>query len=263
METRSIQLPFCGFYESEASRLIDREIEDAFDYSEGGGLSHVPNETWYKTPYAIDYKAIQLALVKAYVDAFADQYKDETGIDLTPHFEEMTSPREYNFETDRVFVSVPVSVVNALFTESEKDNHVKLAEEIKDNCTSYDGFISFYSNNPGDWLRKPVLTWDHNELKILLEAVLAIHYDPKKRGRGHFDLWDLLERWTCNGGLSNAVWEAIPAKVAEFADIQRDYGKPIDFARWTDTGQAYEDGCDDDDAPLAPLPCKETVTMKL
>lgn len=260
MEKRSIQLPFCGFYESSASGMIDDGVNQAFDYSDGGGVYNVPDECWYKTPYRIDYKAISIALVEAYVDAFAEQYEDETGINITPEFEELTSPREYNFETDRVFVSVPLSVVAALFTESEKDGHNHLAETIKDNCTSYDGFFSYYPNNLGAWLLKPINTWDHNELKILLEAVLDIHYEPKKHGSGHFDLWNLLERWSSNGGLSNAVWDAMPEKVREFADVQRDYGKALDFMRWIETGQPYEDGSE---ADAAPLPCKDTIPMKI
>lgn len=42
---------------------------------------------------------------------------------------------------------------------------------IKKRFTSYDGFISFYSNRIEDWLDKPLTEWDHNELGTLLYAL--------------------------------------------------------------------------------------------
>ena len=260
METLSIQLPFCGFYESCASQMIDDEIERAFDYSDCGGEHNIPDEIWYKAPYAIDYKAIEIELVKAYVDAFADRFEGETGIPLPLTFEEMTSPREYNFTTDRVFCLIPVSAVNAMFTASEADNHAQLAKVIKDTFTSYDGFFSSYSNDLGDWLLKPVLTWDHNELMTLLNAVIAIH---ETDSTDDWSLWDMLESWAGNGGLSNAVWGAMPKELQAFADVQRDYGKAVDFSLWIKTGIAYEEGSDEAGAALPPPRCDKTIDMKL
>jgi hypothetical protein len=253
-ETRSIQLPFCGFYESDASHMIDQEIEQAFS-DENGDCLNVPEETYFKKEYCIDNKAIEIELVKAYVDAYEAQYESETGILLNATFEEMTSPREYNFSTDRVFITVPLATVKKLYAQSRKDKHVELAKVIKDQCTIYSGFISFYSNDLTDWLAKGFLAWDHNELKILLQAVLNIH-----NSEADFNMCDLLESWTCNGGLSNAVWGAIPAIVQEFAEVQRDYGKAVDFEAWVRTGVAYENGSDE---ALPPPRCKETMELPL
>ena len=240
--------------------MIDDEIEQVFDYSNGGGHSHIPEETYFSREYGIDNRAIKIELVKAYVDAFNERFEGETGIALNAVFETMTSPREYNFETDRVFVDVPIATVNALFTESEKDKHVKLTTVIKDQCTSYDGFYSYYSNDLGQWLLKPLLTWDHNELGILLQAVAAIHCDTA------WCVGDLLESWVVNGRLSNAVWGAMPAKLQEFAEVQREYGEAVDFALWVDTGKAYPEGLTEDEIKdIEPLPeprCTETIEMR-
>lgn len=256
-ETRSIQLPFCGFYESDASRMIDGEIEQAFS-DEKGNCLNVPEETYFKKEYCIDHKAIEIELVKAYVDAYEAQYEGETGILLNATFEEMTSPREYNFETDRVFITVPLATVKKLYAASKKDKHVELAKEIKKRCTSYDGFYSFYSNNLDDWLVKGFLAWDHNEMKILLQAVLNIH-----DSEADFNVYELLESWCSNGGLSNAVWSAMPPLVREFAEVQRDYGKAVDFDAWVHTGIAYENGSDEASEALPPPRCKETMELPL
>jgi hypothetical protein len=64
---------------------------------------------------------------------------------------EMTSPRYYNFETDRLWADVELKDgweddVRAFMTE----NADWLRERIKDDWTSYDGFMSFMSNNFDD-----------------------------------------------------------------------------------------------------------------
>ncbi len=248
METRSIQLPFCGFYESEADYMIENEIESVFATDDGGCNHNIPSDVYYKA----DHKSVRIALVKAYVDAYADWFEGETGIALNPAFEEMTSPREYNFETDRVFISVSVLAITAMFEQSEADNHKALAQAIKDNCTSYDGFWSFYNNDLGSWLLKPVLTWDHNELKILLEAVLSLHTDSEA------DIYDLLDSWRGNGGLSDAVWTSLTPELQAFADLQREHGKALDYDVWQETGAAWSEETGE---PMPPLRCKETIEM--
>lgn len=257
---RSIQLPFCGFYESEASRMIDDEIEQAFA-DENGTVLNIPQEIYYKKDYTIDYYSIKIEFVKAYIEAFADRFEGETGINLHASFEEMTSPKEYNFKTDRVFALVPDEVITQLFIESEKDKHEHLAEVIKDRCTSYDGFYSYYSNQLSAWLEKPLASWDHNELELLLIAVAAIHCDTSD-----WHVWDLMESWMCNGGLSNAVWEAMPAVTHDFADTQRYYGKAVDFGLWLETGKAYAEGTDldalEEGDKLPPPRCDKTLEMK-
>jgi hypothetical protein len=81
----------------------------------------------------------------------------------------MTSPRFYNFETDRVFANISEHAARKLFAYSRKlDNHATLAKVIRARFTSRDGFHSFYSNSLAEWLEKPLDEWDHNELGTLL-----------------------------------------------------------------------------------------------
>lgn len=89
-------------------------------------------------------------------------------------FETMTSPREYNFQTDRLFADVPLKVMRELFKRSAADNHAKLSHVIRQRFTSRDGFSSFYSNNLADWIAKPLREWDHNEFGTLIIAALQV-----------------------------------------------------------------------------------------
>lgn len=261
----SVKIPFCGFYESAASQMLDDELEQAFDYSDGGGYSHIPDEVHWM----LDFSDAQQQLVKAYLEAWQDAFKEATGINLSGVYDGMDSPREYNFSTDRIFIKVSSEVVQALWAESVKDNHVTLAKQIKASFTSYDGFWSHYSNDLATWLEKPVLEYDHNELMTLLVSVLSIHSPGCEQDSwGDFGLYTLLEHWQCNGGASDAVWSAMPDKVQQFAELQRDFGKPMSWELWEATGKAYEEGTTIEDALAEGAEvfhprCKDTIELNL
>lgn len=252
----SICIPFCGFYESAASGMIDDEIEQMFDYSDGGGMSNIPDETYWSKEFSINHHAIQLDFCAAYVDAFNDMFESETGIALNLGFETMTSPREYNFETDRIFAFITPEAVKAMFDASADDEHKTLGEVIHDRHTSYDGFYSYYTNEVDIWLMKGFKQFDHNELQTLLIAVLKINGVDMD----DFDTWDLMDRYRGNGGISDAVWTNTPAKVCEFAELQREHGKPLDFEVFIETGAAWNH---ESDEPCPPLRCKETLELSL
>jgi hypothetical protein len=64
---------------------------------------------------------------------------------------EMTSPRYYNFETDRLWGDVELrDDWMDVIREFMEENSDWLRERIKDEWTSYDGFMSFMSNNFDD-----------------------------------------------------------------------------------------------------------------
>ena len=123
--------------------------------------------------WCADYKKIHEAAARSIADAWYGAANEEVGFDLGLTFDEMVSPREYNFTTDRIFMSIPRNSVAKLFRISRAENHTKLREAIKDRFTSYDGFRSFYSNDLNDWLRKPLSSWDHNEIGTLLAALVG------------------------------------------------------------------------------------------
>lgn len=229
----SIQIPFCGFYESAASSIIDDAFNDAFYYNDCGDYA-VPDEAWFK----LDCSEARRELVTEYLDAWQEVFKDKTGISLAGKFDGMESPREYNFTTDRIFIEVSGDVVQALWAESVANGHKQLAEVLLARHTSYDGFWSHYSNNLDTWLEKPVTEWDHNELESLLIAVLCIHC-PDWDEDSDFEVWNLLEHWQGNGGASDAIWSAMPEEMQAFAELQREAGEPCSYELYIATGKPY------------------------
>lgn len=203
MKTLSINIPFGGFYESKWSDLVDDAAEQhARDYAgDGQKEADIPealrlseSEVSECVFSACNYYAGYAAIARDYPEAFNAQALNVLGFDLNLTFEELTSPREYNFETDRIFCRIPVSIVRRLFALSRKDRHSRLSATIASRFTSRSGFISFYDNTLQSWLEKPLLDWDANELGTLLIACLdgelddmEIYYSMSDNSHQYFE----------------------------------------------------------------------------
>lgn len=205
MEKLEIEIPFCGFYNSEAESMIDSEIEQSFDIP-GTGNPEIPEDFYDK----MSYKKIFIAFCKHYTECFEEWLNRELDIDITLTFKDMQSPREYNFSTDRIFCEISEKDIKKLW---EIVDVQKLAEVVKNRCTSYDGFCSFYPNtlDKGEWLR-PLLKWDYNQLQILLEACF------ESAGVENMDFWDIMEDSNCNGEMDSVIWDNVPPECLQMID---------------------------------------------
>ena len=164
-----INIPFAGFYESLYSGELDAVQERFVEYEveKDPGLNpDIPNNSLW---HCADYGKAFNHIARQYVDHFNQHLIDEYELDLDLKFESMTSPREYNFETDRIFCEISEENVRKL-RSAVSDPALRLA--IKGRFTSRSGFISSYDNDLDDWNPDP-LTWDHNELGTLLVALLS------------------------------------------------------------------------------------------
>ncbi len=178
----SVNIPFSGFYNSLWSDEIDQQERQEVEYNceERQEEEGIPPELRLdETEYfdilmrRSDYSAMYISAAHAIADAWNSLASDELGFPLGMTFEEMTSPKFYNFETDRIFMSVPRDSVAKLMRLARRDQYVRLIAAIKERFTSRSGFISSYSNCLGDWLAKPLSQWDHNELGTLLGAYVG------------------------------------------------------------------------------------------
>lgn len=163
-----INIPFAGFYNSMFSGELDAVQERFVEYEveKNPGLDpDIPNNAlWHCADYGIAYDHI----ARAYVAHFNQYLIDEYDLDLGLKFESMQSPREYNFETDRIFCEISEENVRKLRSAVSDPG---LRQAVKDRFTSRSGFISSYPNDLSRWNPDPT-TWDHNELGTLLVALL-------------------------------------------------------------------------------------------
>lgn len=196
-----IELPFTGFYESIHSSQIEGAIEQLFADDHGELTTELSDAV---DSAAIDYKAIHNEYAKEYIAAFASE------LDLTLEFDELTSPREYNFETDRIFAAIPAGQINKIRREVEK--HADWPQCLRDNFTSYDGFWSHYSTDPGDevWTRAEL---DECQYEVIINFWLEKikGYEPNQIDYDLLDAINCYELETIGGD----AYEAIKAEINE------------------------------------------------
>lgn len=212
MDTLIINLPFEGFYDSKYSGEFDsiqeREAEHFAEYQDEEGIA--PELRLDASEFseilldATDWAEAYRMGSKVFVDAFNDIASEHLDLPLRLSWESMSSPREYNFATDRVFAHIPVDVVQALFARSAAEEHKRLAECIAKRFTSYDGFSSHYPNQLATWLERDVTDWDHNELGTLLIALLSDYGDE----HGETLDWDVYYRCVDGDGFYHEYSEA-------------------------------------------------------
>lgn len=189
-----IQIPFSGFYNSihgGEGGNIDRALEDGFNYNyETDEEQEVP-DIWGAD---YDYKAIELEYCQHYVEAFGDRFG------LTLAFEEMTSPREYNFSTDKIYCEIPRSEIDKI--RKEVEGHEGWAEFVKKNFTSCSGFISFLSNdcNDEDWTKEILIEAQY-------EVILCYWLDNIFDDMGS-DGWNM-EEWYLTNDFEMCNWDSI------------------------------------------------------
>lgn len=146
-----VKLPFSGFYDSVHDQLLDDCL-----YDDQVNFPDVDN-----------WNEVHPAYARMYAGEFFHYIKHNYDLDLKYTFGELSSPREYNFETDKIFVEV----------ENIQDlvNHVgnncldRFKALVKERCTSYDGFISYYPNDLAEWGHYS--EWKAPQFGICLEAV--------------------------------------------------------------------------------------------
>lgn len=145
----NIELPFFpGFYESdlENSDTPYWAIKEELQYYQEE--CDTPCKELTENDLDFDYKGYEEAVRDGWVDGFRERMPEMV---LSLENVEMTSPKYYNFSTDKLWADVELKDgweddVRAFMSE----NADWLRKRIKDDWTSYDGFMSFMSNNFDD-----------------------------------------------------------------------------------------------------------------
>lgn len=186
-------IPFSGFYESLHSSAIDDSINQEF--SDDYGI--VNHDIAYRAWDSMHWGNVRNEYAKEYASNFGHEF----GI-KSLSFESMTSPREYNFSTDRIFCEIDYSELCGII---KTFNLKAFADFVRERFTSRDGFISFY---PADLAEcGKVKSWDHNQCGTALEF-----YAIQESG-GEFDQWaehSIIEHSLCNGFMQELIWKYCP-----------------------------------------------------
>ena len=169
-------IPFDGFYQSFISADIEREIEiDIEYYSELYDLNEFEEELLCNSFLNINsykfYNQIAKDYTKFYIDSLNAKlnyaYPDH-GFTLNAKFSFLTSPREYNFETDRIFIEIEENHCIDFIKYIIKHYKKELEEKIKQRFTSRSGYWSYYKNTLDSWTQD-YSEWDCNMIGTCFE----------------------------------------------------------------------------------------------
>ncbi len=193
-----INLPFSGFYNSYHDAVFDDMLErDLAYYGDELGASDEELEKLSELYWDADFNKVHSSYLSEYLPAFTSELSDLTGVTVELTFDKLVSPKEYNFTTDTLAAFISKDSVKALYEAVDKDN---LASWVKERHSSRDGFISFYSNSLEEWLEKPAVDWDHNQLETLIYAF----FDDM----AEFDEWESSIVFDiCSGTIQNCYFE--------------------------------------------------------
>lgn len=211
----SIVIPFDGFYNSWYSDGVDREEEQYVQNEIDEERTTLDASDLAELVFCHSNHGVVFdQLARDYCFAFDHVISELLEIKLDLKFEEMTSPREYNFETDRIFATATDEVVQKLFSMADGP---ALRIMIREKHSSRSGFHSFYSNDYDEWIEKGLENWDHNELATLLECVIE-QFDDKRDYR--WGIYEYMHEDFCNAFEKGVNWPALEAAIKEKEDDQ-------------------------------------------
>lgn len=171
-----LRVPFQGFYESIHDDAVQRALED---HDEQTGESQAEN---------FSFTAENLRkYVKSYLSRFESRLPSE---DKFTSFR-VTSPREYNFETDRVLAELHASTLRTIFAEIKSQEEQGFRQRVAGELESRSGFVPFYSADLDDWGNDPA-EWETAQLELMVRYYMEM---------AHGDEWEvsIVEEMSANG----------------------------------------------------------------
>ena len=180
MKTYETWLPdFPGFYESIYSfDLIDVEWDLFNDPSKVD-----PKFVDWLTSLVynnVDYETYQNDISKEFISVWFEHNKEALPFLKSVEYQQLVSPKEYNFSTDSINIKVNLDLKALVKAFKDSD---KAVDYIKQKYTSYDGFISSYSNDLNEWLATLNEDLDH-KIGSMLQCLSVFDND---------DYWEVLE----------------------------------------------------------------------
>lgn len=202
MTELSIKIPFSGFYNSSHDVLFDDYIERECEHL-AEEYNATPEQLEKLTNLYMDcnWQAIRNAYSQKYVDAVESLIESESGQAIKLEYESLESPKYYNFETDCIYAKISLEDIKTMFNALDPK---EWKQHVKDNCTSYDGFISFYPSDYAEW-KEPIEQWGEARLGMVLELYLATILEVDDL-HNKLSSWELMEDYLCNGLIEDLVW---------------------------------------------------------
>lgn len=168
MTTKNIELPFfAGFYESVYENsdteywLIDEEV---CWYKDNKDMDVSPDD------FEMDYSARRKAICERFCEVIKNYTPDFVN---SVTFDELVSPKYYNFETDRIYANIELEDGwEDKIKEFIDTNKEWLRPIIKEEWSDRDGFWSYMSNDVDEWENKIIVEDDARYLGTMIRYMM-------------------------------------------------------------------------------------------
>ena len=171
---------FPGFYETAYSFEIDIHdaVESVFDeMNTTMKLFHELANRDYDKLFKENYNGYRENVAKTVCEFLSEKISDMLKVNVQVEFQNIYSPMYYNFKNDSINVNLKIDDED-LFMKNllsfVKNHFDKFKQYIESNYTSYDGFLSHYSNNANEWVKNE---YNAHEIGSILEFALRTYYN--------------------------------------------------------------------------------------
>lgn len=139
-------------------------------------------------------------------------------------YESMSSPREYNFTTDRLFAYGRLQAFRVMLRLARRpENKAAWSRIVRERHASRDGFCSWYPADSNQW-PEHIAEYDHNHLATLLAFALeSCGRWESETGRRARDSWDQINDSICDAmlnGEDSAFWTHVQLGDSAIAEIR-------------------------------------------
>ena len=145
MKVQTFLPVFNGFYNTLFEYIIDNAVDGAIEYhneQNGTELSY--------DDFNFNFDSIMREICKDAVIKIEEKL-NEIGINSSIIYENLISPREYNFSNDSINIEINFKKFSQVI-EILEQNFDSFALYIKEHYTSCSGFISSHSSYASDWM---------------------------------------------------------------------------------------------------------------
>ena len=163
-------IPFDGFYESFISADIEYQMGQQIEWDcDIYDLNESEEEILYNNYLSVNTSYFYNQIAEDYTNFYIDELNEKLeGFTLKATYKCFESPREYNFETDRIFIEIEENHAVDFIKHIVQNYKKELENRIEDRFRSRSGFISFYKNSIDLWA-KDFKEWDCNMIGTCFE----------------------------------------------------------------------------------------------
>ena len=189
-------IPFCGFYCSFIDADIDHQIGQQIEWdTDTFDLNLDEQQILWDNYFSVNRSSFYDQIAEDYTSFYIDELNERLeGFTLNAKFNILTSPREYNFETDRIFIDIEKNHAIDFIKYIIKNYKKELENRIRERFTNRSGFWSHYKNELNLWT-KDYSKWDFNQIGTCFEL-----FDLEEEEINYSLREYLTERIMCNLG---------------------------------------------------------------